>query len=99
MQQMHLNEEDIITIDYEAGDIPASVKEFRPAVFREADRFCCILGPDPEIGVFGSGTSIEEALRDWDEDFKRRIQGLKPPCNEVDQYLKDTLNTSKDKVW
>ncbi|WP_205512819.1 hypothetical protein [Longitalea arenae] len=99
MQQMHVPEEDIITIDFDAGDIPASVREFRPMVFREADRFCCILGPDPEIGIFGSGTSIEEALRDWDNDFKRRIQNLQPAYNEVDQYLQDTLNTTKDKVW
>jgi hypothetical protein len=94
MQQMPIQENDIVPVDYEKEDIPAAVKEFRPTVYRDGEAVCCILGPDVQKGIIGFGWSTGEALTDWVMQFEKRI---KHPftSDEVVQYIKDVRATSK----
>lgn len=45
-----------------------------PTVFHEGNAYCCILGPDPVEGVFGCGDTPEQAVSDWDETLRLRLQ-------------------------
>lgn len=83
-----------VTIDFDAKDIPASVKEFRPAVFKDGNSFCCLLGPDPQKGIFGCGSTTDEALADWDLDLKERAKDPKAG-DQLDEYIQDALATSQ----
>jgi len=98
MEQMNVKEEKKIFIDLNDADIPNSVRVFRPLLFKEENKFYCVLGPNLQEGVVGSGITIMEALLDWDKNVKKCIQSpdLEDP---VVEYIIDTLNTSKDDVW
>jgi hypothetical protein len=59
---MNLAGLEAVAIDYEAPDLPASVKEFRPAVFKDGPWVCVLLGPDSQAGIFGCG---DVAVSEW----------------------------------
>jgi hypothetical protein len=92
MEQMQIDQAAIIPIDYEHGDLPATVRQFKPVVFQEGNAFCCILGPDPQSGIFGCGDSKEEAIRDWNNHFLDEIDNP-TEGNETTRYILDNLNT------
>jgi hypothetical protein len=98
MKQMSMKGLETVSIDYNSGDVPSSAKEFKPAVYKDRSMFCCILGPNPETGVFGCGDTLHEALTDWDRHLQERI---KEPGdgNEVTNYIKDTLAATKWAIW
>jgi hypothetical protein len=93
MEQMKMTGLETVTIDFDHDNIPASVKEFRPAVFKDGDSFCCLLGPDPQEGVFGCGSTAREALADWDVHLRERAKQPKDG-DPLDEYIQDTLATS-----
>jgi len=62
-----------------------------------ADGICVVPGPDLQEGVFGCGSTTEEALKDWDDHLKDRIGDHKE--DEVARYIMDTLKASVNKVW
>jgi len=68
---MKVDNNAIIRIDYDADDLPATAKQYKPILFREGSLICCLLGPDPRSGIFGCGPTLSEALKDWDADLKR----------------------------
>jgi hypothetical protein len=53
MEQMNMKGLETIPVNFEQGDILPSVKEFKPAGYKDGDAYCCILGPDPMAEVFG----------------------------------------------
>ena len=89
---------DTVLIDYEMEDLPQSVKELRPAMFREGGSFCCILGPDPETGIFGRGDNPKAAFDDWDRRFKERM-ALNPKNDEVVEFVLDNMDAVNWQVW
>jgi len=97
MQQMNVSEDMKVKVDFTAADIPASVKMFRPLVFHDGDSFCCVLGPDPQLGIFGCGDSVESAMKDWDDHLREQITHDKR--SEVSKFVIDTMETSVEKVW
>jgi hypothetical protein len=97
MRQMNVPEEMKVKIDFSAPGIPSSVKMFRPLVFHDGDAFCCVLGPDPQLGVFGCGETLEKALTDWDGHLKEQISQDRE--SDVSKYIVDTLEASPEKVW
>ncbi|MHA4810830.1 hypothetical protein ACX0G9_22170 [Flavitalea flava] len=103
MTQMQVDDSLVIYINYDAGGWPQSFKEFRPVLYQEGNLFCCLLGPDQKIGIFGCGETKEEAIKDWDCDFNRRIKLAESHThninNEVTQFLLDSLATHKKDVW
>lgn len=97
MEQMNIEEQYKVHLNA-ADTLPRSFKEFNPVVFRQDNRYCCILGPDPQSGVFGCGATPEEAVRDWDKQLKALVDNHADD-DPVAQYVLDTLQASKNKVW
>jgi hypothetical protein len=93
MRQMNLGGLQAVPVDYEAADIPPSVKEFKPAVFKDGPSFCVLLGPDPQTGVFGCGDTTDDALVDWDKHLQERARNPKDG-DDLDEYIQDTLAVS-----
>lgn len=98
MEQMKIPESMIVRINYEEKELPSSVRELRPVVFKDGESYCCLLGPDPQEGIFGCGNTEKEALNDWKSSLEMRIDNLKED-DEVAQYVKDRLNASNKKIW
>ena len=65
-------EKERIHIDYTRGDIPDSVKNFRPDIYRDDDVFYCVLGAPPHDNIMGKGATIEEAMLHWDIAYLRK---------------------------
>lgn len=53
MIQMNVPDSMKVKIDFENARLPESVKTLRPLFFEDGTGFCCVLGPDPQDGVFG----------------------------------------------
>lgn len=98
MIQMKISEDAIIPIDYDSNKLSDFVKELRPVVYMEGKRFCCLLGPNPQEGIFGCGDSSDEAIQDWENTLKKRLEKAKDD-DEIANYVKDSLNASNRKVW
>lgn len=68
-----VNPNNKIEIDYNRYD--QAVQKLKPRVYLDGPTFCCLSGPDPETGVFGSGNTLEAAIQSWrhalEERFKR----------------------------
>lgn len=94
MQQLEIDEDLIVYLDYESDKLPPLVRQLKPVLFEEDDHFCCILGPDMEHAVMGRGATEDEAISNWTADCKQRMQN-KNPDDTVAQYLRDTLSASK----
>ena len=74
MEQMQPNGLKVIPIDFDANTIPASVRETHPLVYEDGDAVCCLLGPNPQDGIFGCGETIDAALADFDVHFQELLQ-------------------------
>ena len=98
MKQMAIDESLIVPLDYEVPGLSAAIRQFKPILYKEGELFCCILGPDLEQGIYSCGATEDEALKNWDAAFKDRLKS-KGEDDELAQYLKDTLATSKNDVW
>jgi hypothetical protein len=98
MEQMIFDQDLIVDIDFTAADVEKTLKTLQPVVFRDNERFCCHLGPDLENGIIGHGDSPETAISDWKEQLKLRIADA-PEEDELANFVKDSLNFSKNDVW
>lgn len=66
----YIAKDKIIAIDYESGDVPQSVRILKPTLYKEdAHSYCCILGKDLKEGIFGCGSTMQEAMQSWDKAF------------------------------
>jgi hypothetical protein len=92
MEQMQIDEAAKISMDYEHDELPESVKQFKPVLFKEGNAFCVVLGPDPQAGIFGCGDTKEQALQDWNNHFLNEIDNP-TEGNETTRYILDNLNT------
>lgn len=97
-QQMNIDPQYTISLDYNSGDIPESVKKLKPILFHEGDAFCCLLGSDPQEGIFGCGQTEKEALEDWDNKAKERVKAMEPNDTVV-QNIVNTLKNEVDGLW
>lgn len=88
MEQMKINPVDQVFIDYESETISQAVYIFRPVVYEDGNAYCCILGPDPEAGVFGSGTTPKDAMEDWENHVRELIAGPKKNSSTA-QYIRE----------
>ncbi len=94
MEQMQIPADMRCEIDYEQPDLPITVQELRPIVFMDGDSYCCLLGPDPQAGVFGCGKTSEQAINDWDEHLRERMQSP-AEGDEVATYIKEVFKSVK----
>lgn len=98
MEQMRIEPDALVEIEYEAKNIPEHVRVLRPVVFREADMYCCILGPDPRTGIFGVGPTPTESLRDWEQRLEERLSATTED-DEIAQEILAQLKARKEDVW
>lgn len=98
MQQIVINEDLIVPLDYKSLELSSAVRQFKPTLYKEGDSFVCVLGPDAEQAIYGRGATEDEALENWEEDFNDRLKS-KGENDTIAQYIRDTLATSKKDVW
>lgn len=98
MQQMNIDKSKVVPIDFESEDLPLPVRQFKPALYKEGELFCCILGPDPETGVYACGATEDGAINKWIAALNERMKNQNPD-DKVALYIKDTLAASKNDVW
>jgi hypothetical protein len=96
MEQMNIDESKRIAYDLTKASEEA--QKLEPVVFHEGDSYCCLLGPDPQEGIFGCGDNADEAVADWEQNLRKRLQKASDD-DELVQYVKDTLSASNKKVW
>jgi len=90
MEQMSISPDSRIEIDYLDWPLTAATQKLQPVVFQEGDSFCCLLGPDPQQGIFGCGDTPFEAVTDWEQNLHDRLASA-GPGDEVADYVKETL--------
>jgi hypothetical protein len=67
----YIKKDCLISIDYDSEEWPPSVRFFKPTMYIEDEKtYCCILGPDPEVGIFGCGPTPLEAAMSWDKAYQ-----------------------------
>jgi len=44
-----------------------------PLVYVNGNTYCCLLGPDPQAGIFGTRATVMDAFQDFDGHFKERL--------------------------
>jgi hypothetical protein len=98
MEQMSMRGLDVISIDYEDPAFPTPIRDFRPAVYMDGNSFCCLLGPDPQAGIFGCGTTQQAAISDLVEHFHERIDHPAAE-DELAKEIIDSRSISKKDVW
>lgn len=57
-----------------AEAMPLSVIKHMPYLYEDEGEWCCLLGSDPQIGIFGSGSTALEALQSWDKAYQFLIK-------------------------
>lgn len=82
---MKINPEQIVTTEF-SGVASCLL----PTVFKDGDSYCCILGSDPKVGVFGCGNTPEEAVKNWDDALKDHLSTA-GKNDEVVQYVNEIL--------
>jgi len=98
MKQLEVPEEMKIDVDFSNKKLPESARLFTPLLFKDGDAYCCVLGPDPQEGVFGCGKTPIEALKDWSKNLEKKKKVVDPD-DEVAFYINETLKRHKEHVW
>lgn len=95
---MYIEDACIVPIDFTAESLSREIKELRPTVYVQGNAFCCLLGADPQTGIFACGDTIETALAAWQdalvEYMKKALED-----DELRNYVSDSLTASNREVW
>src|ERR1700676_2936867 len=88
MWPLKMNPEDVVEINYEEPDFPPSFLAFKPIIFKSDHLYCCLLGPNPQEGIFGFGYTVASAISQWNQEFKRRLinRPIKDPIAQFVAY-------------
>ena len=87
---MHPTPESVITIP-----LTGAAKALQPILFKEGKDFCCLLGPNPQEGVFGCGDTPKQALNDWESHLKEHL-ATAADSDQVVQHVKKILAKNKE---
>jgi hypothetical protein len=87
MEQMKADGLDVVEVDFNDKALPESVQQTHPLVFKDGTSYCCVLGPDPQTGIFGCGPTIKEALEDFDLHF-REVLAHPIEGDPVSEYIR-----------
>jgi hypothetical protein len=60
-----------LSVDFVGEQVPDSVKNFMPDVYKDGDRYVCVLGSEPN-SVTGEGATVEEAMNSWDKAYREK---------------------------
>lgn len=97
MEQMKIDQQAIVPVDFENEGLSRNLKLFRPAVFKDGDSYCALLGPDPTTGIFGCGSSAEAAMLDWDNHLNDFVRSHDPD-DPLAEYVLATLTASPNNI-
>lgn len=97
MQQMDVPGDEKIELDFEDSWYSAAVRALRPVVRKIPSGYSCMLGPDIDRAITGSGGSLVLALEEWEKNLRKRIM-YHQPDDEVALYVIDQLNASNKKI-
>jgi len=67
---------ELIEFDFDQQWVPKRAQKLRPRLYRDGYAYCCVFGPDLQVGIYGCGDSPEEAIMEWTDDLDQRIKGL-----------------------
>ncbi|PST82725.1 hypothetical protein C7T94_08705 [Pedobacter yulinensis] len=98
MKQMNVPEDMKVTVDFQAAGISGKVRELQPLVFKDQDGYRCLLGPDLETGVVGSGETVDAAIADWTRNLDERLASG-DRNDELGLYITEMLKMSNKDVW
>lgn len=98
MEQMNVDEAAKVVIDYSAVPLPKSAGILQPLIYRKDENYCCVLGPEPSTGIFGTGSTPQEAIVDWDVALTARL-ATAGDDDEVIQYVRDVYKAGNTEVW
>ena len=98
MKQMNVDPESLVNIDFTTPETERTLKILQPVVYKDGDAFGCLLGEDPTVGIFGCGNSADEAISDWKDNLKSRINEHQEN-DELADFVIDSLSITKDDVW
>ncbi len=96
MEQMKIPKE--MVVSYEASFLPKRARILHPIIFHDGNAFCCLLGPDPESGIFGCGGTKEDAVKDWDHQLRLRIDNF-DGSDETTLFAINSLKATGDPEW
>ena len=97
MKQLEVPSEMKVTIDFTDKKVPESARTFQPVLFKDGDSYSCVLGPDPQQGVFGSGKTPIAALKDWDKNLKQRMKA-NDKDDEVSLFIQRVTNPDDNQL-
>ncbi len=63
-----------------------------PTVFKDGNSYCCLLGSDPQSGVFGCGATPEEAIKDWEKNLRTHLTSAGDQ-DEVVKFVKAIIKS------
>jgi hypothetical protein len=70
MKRMSLDKE-LINANYSSADVPDSVKNFRPVIYKDGEIYYVVLGAD-DAAIVGYGSDITAAMKEWDAAYWRK---------------------------
>lgn len=85
MEQMNIPSELIVDFDYRHAD--KIIQVLKPVIWKDGDSYCCLLGPDPSIGIFGCGDTPEDATEDWQDSLKLAMSKNSPIITDIVEEL------------
>lgn len=98
MEQMNVEESLKVNIDFSEQTLPKSVKELQPLLWKDADSYKCLLGPDLNDGILGMGQTPLLAIIEWDNQLMKRLSTATED-DHVIQYVKDVYKADNTEVW
>jgi hypothetical protein len=98
MIQMTIDPELIVNFDFTKPEVNRTLKNLQPVVYKDGDQYNCLLGPNLEQGILGTGATAEAAILQWEADLQKRIQNPDED-DEVAEFVIDSLRMTKDDVW
>lgn len=98
MIQMVIDPSLVVDFDFTRPEVNRTLKNLQPVVYKDGTAYNCLLGPDLERGILGTGATPEEAIYQWEKNLQQRIQEPAED-DEVAEFVIDTLRMTKDDVW
>ena len=61
-----------VQVNFTDMNIPASVSNFRPEVYKDGECYICVLAPGTAHSIYGEGDTLEAALDAWDKAYHEK---------------------------
>ena len=87
MINMNCRSLEIVEIDILWAKLPGSFYDLKPTVYTDGVAFYCLFRPDDSPGIFGSGDSPEDAVRDWDDHLNEVFRSQKENVSLIEYIL------------